>query len=375
MYLPILVAIFLSFKLSYMEVSCAIAIHGFSIMLFKFPLKYILKKVKSIKKIVFIGEITKGIGILCIAISGGNFYLILLGQLINGIGFALTTSIESALLFNLLKFHNSENEYRSIEAKSQALSFVSCFFAGILGSVVGNTSLSITLYISAVFAIASSFIILSFKEYTLSESNNESQETVKEDIRKVSHVLYFYALNRGIIIAIFVYVLPMFLQEVYELNLVFFGIILGLFSLTAFVVGNTIEKISKAFKGLWFAVPLFLVLAIVILSLKSIYVLFFVPILLGFSGITVRPISVNYINSKIKSNRGLIMSRGEQYFGLLNAAFIIIFGTLFTYTSLMVSLYVFLGLVVAGSLLIGVYAKVKVGTSGNVPTNKANVNV
>jgi hypothetical protein len=368
MYMPLFIVVLIHFKLSYMQMSVVIAIHGLSIMLFKLPLKMILTVVVSKKIILFGGEIIKGIGLIGMVVSQGRLEWLISAQVINGIGFALTTSVESSLLYASMQYYDVKANFRQVEARSQGFSFVSVSIAGVIGSFIADIDLMLPIYISAIFSFLSSINILFFSEMlsnkpVIDKKTHTTETTLASSMRKVYPILLYYAFNRAVILTVFVFLFPIFLLQVFKIDIVFFGMILGIFSMTAYIVGHNIERLSKfliATKlSLWPIVPFFLLLSVFFLISKNIYLLFAVPVLLGFSGICVRPLSVDRVNLLITENRSLVMSRGEQFFGFLNALFVLILGFLLTYSSLMITLYVFCGIILAGMLLVCVYFQTK----------------
>ena len=360
LYLPILAVILYKFGLSFVSIGFVLAMHGISLMIFKIPLGYIVKKVKSNKKIIFIGEIFKSIGVFGLGFSQGELYILLISQSLSGIGFALTTSTESSLLLDSMKEGGMENNYRSIEAKSQGYSFLSILISGIIGSIIAASNIAFPLYLTVPFSIIAAISILFFHESVNTPDlnskvkNSDPQFDVSNGINGVLNLLLFYAVNRAIILTVFVFVLPIYLLKAFDINLIFFGAILSLFSLASILVATNFEKISNKFNDiLWATVPVALLIAIAFLIQQNIYFLLAIPVLLGISAAIVRPLAMGKVNSIIKNDNNAVMSKAEQMFGFLNAMFLIIMGILFSHFSLDITLYVFLSsLIIVNVILI-----------------------
>jgi hypothetical protein len=364
MYLPILAIILYKFNLSFIEISYVLAVHGLSLMIFKVPLGYIMKtKNISNKSLVFTGEIFKTLGVLGLAFSYGNLYSLVISQIISGTGFALTTSTESNLLFAAMKSENIENHYRKMEAKSQGFSFLSILISGITGSIVAAKNITMPLYLTAPFSLFAAITILFFHEpqNTLTKNYNKNKETkiIKSEFSRILNYLLFYALNRALILTIFVFVLPVFLLKVFNIDLVYFGTILSLFSLTAFLIANNFEKLWLKFdkNELWIITPSSLFLAMFLLILKIKILLLIIPILLSISASIVRPLTMGKVYTIIKENNNTVISIGEQVFGLLNALFLIIMGYSFSYCELNTTLYILMLIFLLGNAMLMISTK------------------
>lgn len=346
MYLPILSIVLLYFGLSYLEISYVLAAHGLSIMLFKEPVGLVAKRISSNKVLIFGGEIFKSLGILGLAFSQGDIWVLVVAQVISGIGFALTSSTESNLLLKAMKAENAQDDYREIEAKSQGLSFISILISGVIGSVIAKNNMAMAVYLTAPFSLLAAASILLFHEPPTVLSAVVSREEVskskaKGQISAVVHLLLYYAVNRAVIMAVFIFLFPMILKSA-NINLTFFGAILGLFSVTAYLIGKNFKKVVSIFKEshLWIITPITLFSAILLMILgNKVVLMIVVPILLGIAASTVRPLTMGKLNMVVKENNAAVMSRGEQFFGVLNALFLLLIGYSITYSNLTNTLY------------------------------------
>lgn len=351
MYLPILPIILFHYGLSYIEISYVLAAHGLSIMLFKEPVGILGKKITSNKIVIFMGEIFKSIGVVGLAFSQDNIWLLLIAQVISGLGFALTSSTESNLLLKAMKAENVQNDYREIEAKSQGLGFISMLIAGVIGSIIAKTNMAMAVYLTAPFSLLAAASILLFHEPAalLSDAipgEGVSKSNAEVEIKGVIHFLMYYALNRAVIMSVFLFAFPLALRAS-NIDITYFGLIIGLFSVTAYLIGNNFKKVESVFKGsqLWVITPVALLIAIILLTLENKALLMIVPILLGIAASIVRPLTMGKLNSVIKKNNAAVMSRGEQFFGALNAFILLSIGYAITYSNLLNTLYMLLLLI------------------------------
>ncbi len=359
MYLPILAVVLYKYGLSYIEISYIIAIHGVAIMVFKAPLGYLTQKISSKRIIIFIGEVIKTLGILGLAVSHGNLSILLVAQVLSGTGFALTSSIESALLFDTMKEENAEGSYREIEARSQGYSFLSMLISGVIGSIIAARSISLPLFLSAPFSLLSGLGLLLYTEKTIPDigvngkySGATAAASTRVELDEVYHLLIYYAFNRAVILLIFVYVLPLYLLNVFSVNLALMGTILGLFTFSAYITANNFEKLSSFNSriNLWIVPPMALTIAILFLIIENIFFLIVIPILFGIAVAIVRPLAMGRVNEIVKENRSLVMSKGEQIFGILNALFLVLSGAVLNLYGMAAALYLLLAIAFIGNM-------------------------
>jgi len=360
LYLSILVIVLYNYGLTYIQISYIVATHGLVIMIFKTPIAYLVNKISYKKILIFSGEIFKSLGVLGLALSQNHFVLLIISQAISGIGFSLTMSIESGLILDSLKSEGVENEYRKIEAKTQSYCFISAFLSGVAGSIIAAQYIRLPLFLTAPFCVLAAVSILFFKEAKSENSkkavdkNNRKLKPKKKGFTiEIFSVLLYYAFNRAIILTTFVFVFPIYLFKISEIDLLFFGVILGLFSISAFFVSQNFQKISLKLseKTLWIIPPVCL-LAVVLILISETMLLILIPILLGISTAIVRPLAMGKINSTIKENNSAVMSKGEQMFGFLNALFIIIIGYIFNSNGIIFSLYIYGIIMIAINILL-----------------------
>jgi hypothetical protein len=270
----------------------------------------------------------------------------IIAQVISGIGFALTSSTESNLLLKAMKAENAQNDYREIEAKSQGIGFISILISGVIGSIIAKTNMVMAVYLTAPFSLLAAASILFFQEpVTLLSAIVSEKEKLKIDSRgKISgvlHLLLYYALNRAVIMAVFMLLFPIALK-ISNVDITYFGLIIGLFSVTAYLIGKNFKKVSSIFKEsqLWVITPLALFSAVLLMILQNKAALMVVPILLGIAAAIVRPLTMGKLNAVVKENNAAVMSRGEQFFGVLNALILFLIGYSITYTNFTTTLYI-----------------------------------
>ncbi len=365
MYLPILAIILIySMKLSYLSTALILAAHGVAIMVFKTPSGWLADRFPQ-KRLLILGELLKSLGICGLIISGGNLLILLVGQIISGLGFAFTSNTESALLFRIMEFHGEKGSYQEVLAKSQKYLFISLLIAGIIGSILATKNLLLPLYFSAPVNLLAALSLVFLPE-PRREPAPSKQTTDKpkvrawQEISQVQALLVYYAVNRATVLTLFVFVFPLLLFVDGQINLAFFGAILGLYSLTAFLVGNYMAKLSKLVSDsmLWAIVPLALICSILLMTIHFYIVFLVVPILSGIAAAMVRPLVMARVNTQITDNRAAVMSFGELLCGFLNALFLVVIAVLLNY-SINTSLYIVSALVILINVAVYLYTHFK----------------
>lgn len=341
LYLPILVIFLYKQGLSYLFIGIVLASYGIAVMALN-PFVRNLVKLFSVKKVLFIGEWLKCIGIAGIAISQNNIYLLIISQVFVGFGFSLTAGTDSSLLYRWTELTGKTDEYREIEGKSQSYIFMVVLVSGIIGAILAGINLNLPFYMTIPFNFCASFIILFMFEDKSANGRKSGEGTgvplgrrQKERFyaKNYLHVILYYAINRAMIMTFFVLVLPLLLFIKGNINITLFGFILGLFSLTAFFVGRYIKPITGKMKDgiLWAGIPLMLMIDGFLLTLSWEGVYFIIPILLGLSAGLVRPLSYDYINQNAGEDRAKAIHLAEFLFALLNSLFLIIIASLFVW--------------------------------------------
>ncbi len=342
LYLPVLVVYLIQSNLSYIQMGLILASYGGAVMVLKPVVNWLIGRT-STKKVLMAGEWLKCLGILGLAVSGSMLPMFIISQVLIGLGFSLTAGTDSSLLLHWTEKYNQKERYRPIEAQSQSYIFIAILVSGIVGAVLAEIHMSLPFFATIPFNFAASLIVLRMEQ----DSQAPKAATVNQSKPKSSipweslHVILFYAVNRAVIMTFFILVLPLALFVNTQISIGFFGLILSLYSLAAFLTGRYMTAFSNRFgeRLLWAIIPISLILSCAAASLTSIWVYLGIPILLGFASGIVRPISYGFMNKLEGDKRGRAVTLAEFLFALFNAVFLILIAVMFEW-SMMYALWI-----------------------------------
>lgn len=173
-YLPVFV-LFLNEKgLSQSKVMILMSAYIIAIMAGEIPTGIVADKF-SRKASVFIGCILQGIMMLMM-VPVTNFVYLIIIEVIFGIGMTFQSGAMSAMFYDYLKIHKSEELYPGIEGKRWASVFLSQAIASVIGGMLTDININLTVVITGIAYLFSAVILLLFKE--------QNQERVTVSYRK-----------------------------------------------------------------------------------------------------------------------------------------------------------------------------------------------
>jgi len=224
---------------------------------------------------------------LCMFIysAGSTFWVFLAAELIGGVGIALISGSDSALIYATLKQDGRESEYARIEGNATAWMQTGILAASILGGIIGNFSTRMTLAASGVSSLAACAISLSIKEpQTGTESRpRDSYRTIivrslviVREHRLVLWIFFYVSLVGSIILLCQWFYQPFFMKV--GVGLVHFGWIytaLGIVSIIASKMTGSIEKSLGSVGSLAFLAVIMIVCYLGIGSFSSKYAILF----------------------------------------------------------------------------------------------------
>ncbi len=179
---PIYLLMFEQKGLSLVQISALLAIWTVPGILLEIPTG-ILADHWSRKNLILLGSLLKaGCYLLWLFSQGFGFYAA--GFLLWGMGGALGSGSEEALLFDSLKSERREDSFDRIYGKGRFLSGISTIFASLLGGYIGmKFGFGIALSISILFALISAVIVASMREINLYKENVERKDTLNQSVR------------------------------------------------------------------------------------------------------------------------------------------------------------------------------------------------
>lgn len=177
---PIYLLMFEQNGLSVGQISMLLAIWSIPGVLLEIPTG-ILGDRFSRKMLIVLGGILKG---LCYFtwIFSGSFLMYAIGFVFWGVGGALCSGAEEALLYDSLKVQNKEDRFDLILGRGRFLSGISNITASLSGGFIGmQFGIQTALIISVVTSLVSALIALSMKEVNLYKVNLLEQDATEEE--------------------------------------------------------------------------------------------------------------------------------------------------------------------------------------------------
>ncbi|MWC26881.1 MFS transporter [Paenibacillus sp. MMS18-CY102] len=333
LYLPIVVIYLLHYDYSYLTIGFILASYGFAVMASK-PIAGWFGRRFSRKASLVAGEWLKCLGILGLGLCHDSLTMLIISQAAIGFGFSFTQGPDSILLGQWTEKYNEQANYRKIEAVSQSYIFLAVLVAGIVGSLFAEIDLSLPILLTVPFNFAASLFVMGMQENKSTTNGGgkaTAATTASGSIWRFFPVISFYAINRAVIMTFFVLVFPLLLFVNAHISVGLFGIILSLFSITAFLCGKTMGALAKKLGDglLWAIVPIALLAASLLLTQTWSWVYYAVPILLGVASGIVRPLCFGYFNKNTGALNAKVISVSEFVFALLNASFLVLVASLF----------------------------------------------
>lgn len=334
-HLAVLFVYFYIHDIDVFKIELLLASYGIMLMISS-SWKSKLSRKLSEKNIIIMGDSLKLLGLICLMFNSST-PLLLIGQLLSGIGYSLTSGTDSIILKNMLK--DEDSKYNKIESSTNSIMFISFLFAGIVGSILFSINQYYIFYFSMLSNVISIISIMSIKN--ISEKNidlhsKEEKETNLYQINENQMIKFwrgYYAISRAFPLSIFVGFLPYMLFVKVEINLYFFGFVLSLFTLGGFLAARFFNTLTKRFnfKIITLSTMILCGVSMLLLGLvNNIYITLIVVFLLGLASGGVRPLTITQLNTnKIPSYQRIkLFSSMEKLYGLWNALLLIIGGIL-----------------------------------------------
>lgn len=366
-YFPTLIIFFKMQNLDLVEIAALVSIYSITVVMFT-TISSILSDLYGRKIFLVLGEISKTLGVALLAI-GNDVTMLSLGQFFSGLGFACVAGTDSAFLYENYVALNQESAYKEAEAKSQRILFFAVLIAGIIGAYFSNYNMRYPFMLTVPFNLIAAMIACTFVEVSKTKKGKEDG-TIASVFKYIlsdkllSFYLLFYALLRGVIMTVFIGLIPFYLFESLNIHIVMFGILFAAYMLVGYFAGKYVNKLEKTFGSDRFAAflgnALSLVLLLIAITKTKIGVI--LPGLMYYVAGSIRPFAFGNINELIRENkmRSTVLSIAELLYGVFNVIFIFI--AFMMYKSYTLA-HAFMGVFVIYSMLLVALLLLKKSTS------------
>lgn len=296
------------------------------------------------------GEAIKIAGLLGLVFAGRNIAGIAAAQLVGGIGYSLAQGPDS-VLFRSLYRDEETSEYSTHESRSMSLVFVAVLLAGVAGGYLYTWHPAAPFFASACTCVLAIVAALAMGRLATATgltgapgraasargaSAAGGRPAPRSGLASLTADdwlwMAYYAMVRGLAVASFVALLPMLFFVELHVRVSLFGLVLGSFSLFAYLSGRYGTRVAKSLPDL--AVPL-----ISAVTLAGSFALFDAAnelgvalagmALLGTVNGVVRPLAMSKLQSvpnRSAAQRGFVVATMERCYGGFNAIAVIVGG-------------------------------------------------
>lgn len=334
-YLPYIVYYFQYIGFNLTKIATLFAIKSVTQIILEIPSGYLADKIGRVK-ILVLSLIFEIIGLIIILFRT-DYNSIIISHVFLGIGFALFSGADSALVYETLKKLKREKEYKKIYGRCVGIGEISIIISTALGSLIILEGLKLTIILSIITLIIATIITITIKEpYIKIKKTKIKNEifnlfnVIKEALNnsKMKYIFIYSFFIMGLSNIIYVYYQPYF--NATNVPLFYYGIIFALLSIITALVNFNIHKIEERL-GLY----KLLIMMPILIGLSFLFSGYFF-IQLGFlffifreivRGISI-PVITDYTNKLIKngSKRATVLSIGGMFSRLGFAILAILFG-------------------------------------------------
>lgn len=279
------------------------------------------------RNVLVLAELVKAASLVVLALSptpGGA----IVGELIAGLGFCLSAGTDSVLM---KKVYGAD--FDRLQARTQGYMFLSLLGAGAIGGVLFSWHLKAPFYVGIAPALVSAVLVgmvrLPKQAPAAAPAAQAAPSEVSDSTRPVWQWMGFYALERGVLLGMFVGLMPYYLFTELELGVGWFGVVLGCFTLAGFLSARYANRIGRLLPGRSFIVCAAAVSAVGIAlfsAFDNLAASLVCLVLLGAATGIIRPITLkNVFAAELRQPTvRRVLTRMEQAFGAVNALVVVI---------------------------------------------------
>ena len=336
-HLPVLFVFLLLRDYGILAVEVLLAVYGVSLTLASWAGQS-LPATLSQRAVIAFGEALKAVGLVLIVVST-SYWAAFAGQVLAGVGFGLTAGRETALLRAVAPPERAT----VLQGNLQSYIFLSTLVGGVLGAVLFTWAQSLPFLASIASILVAAAIVAAVREparmAALAGAASASTQAspapaTDEPGRRSGRGIWvaYYVVSRALAMALFVGFLPYLFFVQMELPVAWFGVVLGLYSVAAFLSARYVSRAGGAIGNLTAAVlSALLILIAVLLFAQGSRTAGLVGIaVLGLGAGGIRPLGLAGLRlaELAPDVRGRLLLRQEQLFGLVNAAALVLGGVI-----------------------------------------------
>lgn len=322
--------------LSLPVVAAALAAYGLAITIVA-PWANSVLGARSELEQILMGEALKATGLVVLVVSPSPVGAIL-GQVVGGIGYALTAGPDTRLLRRLAP---DAATFDRIQANTQSYMFLSILVSGIVGALlyaVDNVLPFVATLVAAPFAVFA--LLLAARRLPIAPVAPPTPDVRVTERPQLTSLTTFwvnyYALSRGVLLGVYLGALPYLFFLIEKVDVAYFGATLGVFTLLAFIAARNAIAVSRRV-----GVPQTTLATLALMvcgfalfaATESLATSIFAMGLLGLANGGVRPLTLSHIAGQELSpgERLRALSIMEQRNGVLNSAVILVSGVALGY--------------------------------------------
>ncbi|EFM11536.1 major facilitator superfamily MFS_1 [Paenibacillus curdlanolyticus YK9] len=286
-----------------------------AVMLARLPHKYVIA----------LGELIKAGGLVAL-IANEHIGILIVGQVLSGLGYSLAQGTDSSLLRAIV---TDPQAYKKAESGSSSYTFASFLLSGVVGSIIFNYSHEYAFWCSiAANAIAITAVLFIREPAPTRTSPSAAQAEKTNETSTQKFWKLYYAVTRAFAMATFVGFLPYYFFVNVHVDLKVFGLVLSLFTLLGFIAARFIVRAGTRYGFIRIATisTLLCVASLVLFGISSYLVLGIAALaVLGLASGGVRPLTLSNLNMSDMTpmQRTALLSSMERSFGLWNALLLI----------------------------------------------------
>ncbi|MCX7571649.1 MFS transporter [Tumebacillus sp. DT12] len=328
-HLPVLFVYFFMVGIPVWQIEILLAVYGVMISLTSQVSVTLMRFMKQ-KQVIAFGELLKGLGLLII-IWDTNFWFGLAGQIVTGVGYSLAAGTDSALLRQVCS-KMEQGIYQKVESGSASYMFLAALGAGIVGSVLFGYEQHWAFYAGMAANVVAIGMILAIREEAAVQpaaASTGASALPKQSFTSTQKFwMSYYSLSRAFALAPFVGFLPFFFFTTLQVSLYWFGVVLSLFSVAAFISARYMVRWSERYGSRTMtmtAMGLLFVSMLLFGFFDQLWAGLIAITLMGLSSGGVRPLTISNLNrtEMTPSQRTALLSSMERQYGVWNASLLL----------------------------------------------------